>query len=193
MWPQRTFDLPIFGIDAVVVNNKLQFFISDPSPVTLDGSLPTVMRDAAAMLEAGFTTSCKRADVPEWGKAIFSDTVLTTRPETQLDWELVVMYTVAMARAHLLRAKRLDPLDSSKDAARLAEIDTCHRRCASGPALPLTLQVPALLLLVSLPVLAPRCVASPADFDACVGRCYARSLSLQRAVKCCDQAVSSDL
>jgi hypothetical protein len=137
MWPRRDFDIPILGIDAVAVHDTIKFFIADASPVSADRALPPILSDAAAMLSAQFTSGLPRADVPDWGKPVFSDNVLMLRPEVPLDVELAAMYAGTLTRALLLYAKRCEALDAVKDAARVRAIDAAHRRCAASSSAPL--------------------------------------------------------
>jgi hypothetical protein len=130
MWPHRNFDLPILGIDAVVINGHMQFFILDGSPVTSDNSLPPTYRDALRMLRAQYMDGLAVAALPDWAEDVFSGDVSSVRPALKPEADLCIMFAVAMARAHLLFAKRLQPLCPVDEQERLLKIDTAHRKHA---------------------------------------------------------------
>jgi hypothetical protein len=129
MWPRLEYNLPIFGMDVVIApSGKIQYVIADTTPVNSACTLPPIYVDAVRTLRAQFTEGFSTRTVPEWGAKTFSDEVVAARPDGPLESDMFVMYAVALARAHLLYAKRC-PVTT--DAEVLSEIESAHRRCGS--------------------------------------------------------------
>jgi hypothetical protein len=74
-YPEPTVDLPILGVDVVAVDGRVSMCIADPTPSTMDLTLPDEYAhgmDALAMRHGirDLTRSYPR-DPPDWGSEIF--------------------------------------------------------------------------------------------------------------------------
>ena len=126
MWPHRELPLPIMGIDLVVSNGEVRYFVADASPVTADRALPPLLDTAARALRAQFLTGVEPAELPEWGAAIFSDRVAAMRPRFGGEADLCAMYATALMRAYIALAPAVK---AAQTRAGRSEIDAAHRRC----------------------------------------------------------------
>lgn len=79
MFPEPTYDLPMFGTDLVGGRGGISAAIADLSPVTTDGKLSTVYHEYLSRLpDLAFS---EPRPLPEWG-TIFSEFCLFIRPQT---------------------------------------------------------------------------------------------------------------
>ena len=86
---------------------SISLAIIDPCPAMIDGSLPEPYRAAVAGLQSECGVASNRAQ-PEWGREIFSDVCVLTRPAG--DEELLkrfLRYALSLHAAHLAFADNL--------------------------------------------------------------------------------------
>lgn len=77
MFPDPTYDLPMFGTDIVAGRGQVSAAIVDLSPTSTDHTLPEVYQKKLAALPAADFSQPR--DLPDWGD-IFSDFCLFIRP-----------------------------------------------------------------------------------------------------------------
>ena len=135
LFPRLEFDLPILSMDLVAApskaaaanpdegaspasssdsktppqlpNAEISLAIIDPCPARLNGSLPEPYRDVVAALQKECGVASNRSQ-PEWGKDIFSDSCILTRPSG--DEELLkkfLRYALSLHAAHLTFSESL--------------------------------------------------------------------------------------
>ena len=131
MWPRREYDLPIFGADVVAIGADVTFAIADTTPVNDARQLPDTYVDAVRLLRAQFADGMRRAELPDWGEKLFSEEVMSVRPDLPVEADVVGMHVTALCKAHILYSKFAENIKiDAGDASRLAEVDRNHRRCA---------------------------------------------------------------
>lgn len=134
MWPRREYDLPIFGADVVAIGADVTFAIADTTPVNDARQLPDTYVDAVRLLRAQFADGMRRAELPDWGANLFSEEVMSVRPDLPAEADLVGMHVTALCKTHILYSKFADNIKiDSGDADRLAEVDRSHRRFDPPP------------------------------------------------------------
>ena len=87
--------------DPTPPSSAISLAIIDPCPARLDGSLPEPYREVVAALQSECGVASNRAQ-PEWGREIFSDACILTRPAG--DEELLkrfLRYALSLHAAHL--------------------------------------------------------------------------------------------
>lgn len=127
MWPNRDLPLPIFGLDLVVSGGAVRYVIADISPVTANGALPPLLDTAARALRAQFLSGVEAAELPEWGKRVFSARAAAVRPALGAEADLCSMYAAALMRAYIAVAPTVKAASSKRGKE---EIDAAHRRYA---------------------------------------------------------------
>ena len=93
--------------DPTPPTSAISLAIIDPCPARLDGSLPDPYRDVVSALQKECGVASNRAQ-PEWGKEIFSEACILTRPAG--DEELLkrfLRYALSLHAAHLTFSENL--------------------------------------------------------------------------------------
>lgn len=132
MWPRREYDLPIFGADVVAIGSDVTFAIADTTPVNDARQLPDTYSDAVRLLRAQFAAGMRKAELPDWGEELFSEEVMSVRPDLPAEADLACMHITALCKTHILYSKFGDDIHNIKinegEKERLAEVDRNHRR-----------------------------------------------------------------
>lgn len=92
---------------SLMPQSPISLAVIDPCPARLDGSLPEPYRDVVFALQKECGVASNRAQ-PEWGREIFSDACILTRPAG--DEELLkrfLRYALSLHAAHLTFAESL--------------------------------------------------------------------------------------
>lgn len=127
-FPRPLYDLPILGCDLVSFNGKVSLGIIDLSPLAADKQLPDVFASAMRKLIDKHHMAGNR-EVPEWGKAIFSDYCVCIRPKDDAEAKAFVEYAIEVINIfHQVSAMAL-PVKSQKTARVKALADNQRRYC----------------------------------------------------------------
>ena len=135
LFPRLEFDLPILSMDLVAAplpptpktsssssssssdpaslqppllpDSVVSLAIIDPCPARLDGSLPEPYRDVVVALQRECGVASNRSQ-PEWGREIFSEACILTRPAGDEDLlKRFLRYALSLHSAHLTFADNL--------------------------------------------------------------------------------------
>ncbi|MEW5300657.1 MAG: hypothetical protein WDW36_003571 [Sanguina aurantia] len=132
LYPRYEFDLPILAFDLVLVNGVVTLAIIDAVPVRADLALPGHYSAAMQMLQATFLDppDSPGRTIPQWGANIFSEHCVCLRPSGPAELTGFVKYALALHKAHMLLADRLQPIrvTDAQGQARAAEVLDCHKR-----------------------------------------------------------------
>jgi phycocyanobilin:ferredoxin oxidoreductase len=131
-YPRYDYDLPIFALDVVIANGVATLAVADACPLSRDLSLPRhYLATLRELQEAHLADEpATNRTVPEWGRSIFSPLAVCMRPSGDEALLGFVKYAVAAARAHLMYASLLSPVDARTKAGarRLADLAAGHER-----------------------------------------------------------------
>lgn len=114
----------------VAIGADVTFAIADTTPVNDSRQLPETYVDAVRLLRAQFADGMRRSELPDWGEKLFSDEVMTVRPDLPVEADLVGMHITALCKTHILYSKFAENIKIDEaDVEKLAEIDRGHRMC----------------------------------------------------------------
>lgn len=117
MFPDPSYDLPLFGTDLVGGQSQISAAIIDLSPVSQDGALSAPYQTYLDAL-APVTFTEPRA-LPDWGN-VFSEFCLFVRPRTPLEETQFLDRGMAYLRWHCQQAIATPPAPLSQQAEILA-------------------------------------------------------------------------
>ncbi|EFJ50210.1 hypothetical protein VOLCADRAFT_33105, partial [Volvox carteri f. nagariensis] len=112
VYPRYNYDLPIFGLDLVLVDGRVTLAIADCCPVRHGLKLPQQYMETMVLLQRTFLEGQDPAArrIPDWGAAIFSQLVLCITPSTPEELAAFAKYAVALHRGHLMLSRNAAPL-----------------------------------------------------------------------------------
>ncbi|KAJ9522471.1 hypothetical protein QJQ45_008231 [Haematococcus lacustris] len=129
LYPRYAYDLPILAMDLVLVKGVASLAIVDACPVRAGQELPSYYLETMYDLQAEFLPGAENRSIPEWGSRIFSPACVCLRPDSKQQLVGFMKYALALHRAHLDLAQRLEPLpaDSPSGIRRRAEVLSAHK------------------------------------------------------------------
>ena len=107
MFPQLTYDLPMFGCDIVAGRGQISAAIVDLSPIGAE-TLPQTYPTQLDLLQDRVQSFSQRRDLPEWG-SIFSPYCLFIRPATPQEEEEFLQINTRYLQIHCQQATQQQP------------------------------------------------------------------------------------
>ncbi|KAG2443466.1 hypothetical protein HXX76_001822 [Chlamydomonas incerta] len=134
IYPRYSYDMPIFGMDIVMVDGRVTLAVVDCCPVRADLKLQPHYMETMALLQRTFMEGTDPAArrIPEWGSNIFSPLALCISPSGPEELAAFAKYAVALHRAYLAMSLNAVPVVAGpgdrREAARLQEIRAGQKR-----------------------------------------------------------------
>ncbi|GLC43951.1 hypothetical protein PLESTB_000213300 [Pleodorina starrii] len=134
LYPRYNYDLPIFGLDIVMVNGRVTLAVVDCCPVRHGLKLPQQYMETMALLQRTFLegTDPSARRIPDWGAASFSPLALCITPTTPEELAAFAKYAVALHRAHLSLSLNAEPVVAApgnrRAASKLQELQEGQKR-----------------------------------------------------------------
>ncbi|GIL51368.1 hypothetical protein Vafri_7374 [Volvox africanus] len=128
VYPRYNYDMPIFGLDLVLVNGRVTLAVVDCCPVRHGLKLPPQYMETMALLQRTFMEDQDPAarSIPDWGVSTFSPLALCIKPSTPEELAAFAKYAVALHRAYLTLSLNAAPVVAGpgdrRAAAKLQEL-----------------------------------------------------------------------
>ena len=125
MFPDPTYDLPMFGTDIVAGRGQVSAAIVDLSPTSTDHTLPEVYQEKlAALPPADFS---QPRDLPDWGD-IFSDFCLFIRPRGAVEDQQFIDRVGAFLKVHCEGAIATHATPENRDTILAGQQQYCEKQ-----------------------------------------------------------------
>lgn len=111
MFPDFTYNLPMFGCDIVVGRKQVSAAVADLSPTHPSGQLPEAYQNRLAILpKASFA---QERELPAWGD-IFSPYCLFIRPTSSQEEQQFLRWVQTLLQLHCYQAQTAQPLPTEQ-------------------------------------------------------------------------------
>lgn len=125
MFPNPTYDLPMFGTDIVAGRGQVSAAIVDLSPISADHTLPEVYQQKLTDLPK--VEFSQPRDLPEWGD-IFSEFCLFIRPQGETEDQQFIDRVGAFLKVHCESAIATPSTPANRDAILAGQQQYCEKQ-----------------------------------------------------------------